>query len=136
MIICSYCKSHVLAIDRKCPACGSRAFTTIQEADLKEPSWHQSNAGEIGRSSEPTVVYQTIHQTVYVKEQRSPRSRWIALFLCLFVGFLGIHRFYTGKNGTGFLYLLTCGMFFMGVLLDFFSILFGYFRDKHGQLLS
>ena len=38
----------------------------------------------------------------------SPKSRLIALLLCVFVGGLGIHRFYVGKIGTGVLWLLTC----------------------------
>lgn len=33
----------------------------------------------------------------------SEKSRLVALLLCLFVGYLGIHRFYVGKTGTGIL---------------------------------
>ncbi|MCV6604820.1 MAG: TM2 domain-containing protein, partial [Porticoccaceae bacterium] len=32
-----------------------------------------------------------------------------AFLLCLFLGPLGIHRFYAGKVGTGILHLLTLG---------------------------
>ena len=31
----------------------------------------------------------------------SPKSRLVALLLCLFLGWLGVHRFYAGKIGTG-----------------------------------
>ena len=31
----------------------------------------------------------------------------VTLLLCFFAGFLGIHRFYVGKIGTGILHLLT-----------------------------
>ena len=29
-----------------------------------------------------------------------------AVLLCFFLGFLGVHRFYVGKGGTGALYVL------------------------------
>ena len=62
----------------------------------------------------------------------SPKSRWVALALCFFLGGLGVHRFYVGKIGTGILYLCTAGLFGIGWIIDFFSILFGHFRDKYG----
>ena len=138
MIICAYCKSHVFVTDRKCPACGSKTFIPLQVTEPKEPLQEQASPweGKAPHGHEPTAVYQTIHKTIYVKEQKSTRRRWIALVLCLLGGYLGIHRFYAGKYGTGFLYLITGGMFLLGTLADFFSILFGYFRDKEGQLLS
>ncbi|MEP0843894.1 MAG: TM2 domain-containing protein, partial [Phycisphaerae bacterium] len=44
----------------------------------------------------------------------SPCKRWLALVLTLPGLFpfpvAGIHRFYVGKVGTGFLWLFTCGL--------------------------
>ncbi len=62
----------------------------------------------------------------------SPRSRWLAFFLCLLLGVAGIHRFYVGKVGTGLLYLCTGGLFGVGLLLDAAALLFGWFRDGAG----
>lgn len=39
--------------------------------------------------------------TKTVDPNASPKSRLITLLLCIFVGGLGIHRFYVGKIGTG-----------------------------------
>src|SRR5271166_2049850 len=47
-------------------------------------------------------------------EEVSERSRLIALLLCLFLGYVGVHRFYVGKIGTGVLWLLTGGLFGIG----------------------
>ena len=55
------------------------------------------------------------------------------LLLCFFVGFLGIHRFYVGKVGTGLLQLVTFGGFGIWALVDFVMIVVGNFRDKDGQ---
>ena len=43
--------------------------------------------------------------TKTVDPNASPKSRLITLLLCIFVGGLGIHRFYVGKIGTGVLWL-------------------------------
>lgn len=52
------------------------------------------------------------------------RNKWIALVLCFFLGCLGIHKFYEGKIGMGFVYLFTIGFCGIGVLIDLFVLLF------------
>ncbi len=46
----------------------------------------------------------------------------VAWILLTFLGFLGIHRFYMGKVFTGILYLLTGGLFLIGILYDFLTL--------------
>lgn len=46
----------------------------------------------------------------------------VAWILLTFLGVLGIHRFYLGKWLTGILYLLTAGLFMLGVLYDFCTL--------------
>ena len=55
------------------------------------------------------------------------------LLLCFFLGFLGVHRFYVGKIGTGVLMLLTFGGFGIWSLIDFIIIVCGNFKDKKGM---
>jgi TM2 domain-containing membrane protein YozV len=46
----------------------------------------------------------------------------LAWILLTFLGWLGIHRFYMGKWGTGILYLLTLGLLGIGVVYDFWTL--------------
>jgi hypothetical protein len=65
-----------------------------------------------------------------------PRSKVAAAILCFFFGYLGFHRFYVGKVGTGIIWLLTVGLFGIGLLADFITILIGTFRDGNGYSLK
>ena len=63
------------------------------------------------------------------------KSRTTAALLCFFLGYLGVHRFYVGKVGTGVLYLFTGGLFGIGAIVDFIMILAKSFTDVNGELL-
>ena len=46
----------------------------------------------------------------------------LAWVLLTFLGLFGVHRMYMGKWVTGFLYLLTGGVFGLGYLYDFWTL--------------
>ncbi len=58
------------------------------------------------------------------------------LLLCFFLGFLGVHRFYVGKVGTGVLMLITFGGLGIWSLIDFIMIAVGSFTDKDGLTIK
>ena len=61
------------------------------------------------------------------------KNKWIALLLCIFLGFLGAHKFYEGQIFMGIIYVAVFAVFvifenifgfFIVVLMDFIEILF------------
>ncbi|MGN1195818.1 MAG: TM2 domain-containing protein [Acutalibacteraceae bacterium] len=86
-------------------------------------------------NNEPVEDY-VAAQPIEAEAQPSDRSDkdWLTtLLLFLFLGGIGVHRFYVGKIGTGILYILTLGVFGIGYIVDFIKILIGKFTDKQGR---
>lgn len=52
------------------------------------------------------------------------KSKWVSFFLCLFLGYLGIHKFYEGRILLGIVYLFTGGLLGFGVVIDLIVLLF------------
>ena len=102
-VYCVRCGKTMETGDRYCHACG-------WAADRPLPS-----------PAETTVPNPSRH------------SRLAALLLCILLGWVGAHRFYVGKIGTGILWLCTFGIFSVGTIYDAVLIGTGEFRDSDGR---
>lgn len=60
------------------------------------------------------------------------KSQIVTLILLVFLGFLGVHRFYLGDIGIGLLYLLTGGLCGIGFIIDLILLLTGSLKPKDG----
>lgn len=106
-----FCKHCGEVIDKDCivcPRCGKQV-------------------GEI-RSEQPNIVINNTNDNkssafAVSGGYRRVKNKWVSFFLCLFLGFLGAHKFYEGKNGMGILYVLTIGLFGIGWFVDLIIIL-------------
>ena len=111
-----YCKGDLgNVIDEAKQSSGSQPAVTINNTNTNTNANVNANAGFAG-----------------------PRkNKMVALVLCILglFGFAGFHRMYVGKVGTGVLHLLTCGLCYVGTIIDLISILSGGFRDSYGQPL-
>lgn len=65
----------------------------------------------------------------------SDKNKKTALILCALGGFLGLHRFYTGRILSGLLFMVTLGFCGIGWLIDLVTIAVGGFRDNAGAPL-
>ncbi|SFS13998.1 TM2 domain-containing protein [Microbacterium sp. cf046] len=68
--------------------------------------------------------------------QLSPKSWLATLLLSIFLGELGIDRFYLGKVGTGILKLITLGGFGIWWIIDIILTIAGAATDKQGRVVK
>lgn len=109
---CQTCGQQL--VDGRCPSCGGVS------PKVDAPGFMVNGTGPVSVSDADYVF----------------KSKWVAFFLCLFLGYLGIHRFYVGKIGTGVLWLLTGGLCLIGALVDLICILTGSFTDRNQKALK
>lgn len=104
---CPRCGVPVLAATR--PAAPTAGFTTAPPAPPR-PTWTR-------RKFQSTAIV-------------------LALVPTILLGCAGIHRFYTGRIGTGILQLLTWGGLLIWLIYDVIDIANGRYRDAEGRPLT
>ena len=77
-----------------------------------------------------------IHCGCSVVSSQNQKNWLVTLLLCLFLGAIGAHRFYTGHIVIGILQLLTVGGCGLWVLIDFILILCGAYKAADGSELQ
>lgn len=114
MAVCYQCGAPLEPNATKCKYCGESAAaqSAPQQAAPQQPQQPQQAAPQ-------TVIYQQAppQQPVYVAAANAYdgidpswpiKSKVAAGLLAIFLGGLGIHKFYMGKVGMGILYLVFC----------------------------
>lgn len=110
MKFCKHCGKQIAEAAVICPHCGCQVE-------------------EMKKAEQPSIVINNANTNSNVNTNVNggrggrERNKWVALLLCLFLGFLGAHKFYEGKGGMGLLYIFTFGLFGIGLIVDFINIL-------------
>ena len=113
-----FCKECGQKISRKaviCPHCGCQ----VEEMPKNEAP-QQIVINNTNQNSNQNTN-QNVNAGIAVGARL--RRKWVSILLCVFLGYLGAHKFYEGKMLSGILYLFTCGFFFFGIVLDFIALL-------------
>jgi len=76
-----------------------------------------------------------INNNLPVPDTGTQKDWLTTLLLSLFLGVLGVHRFYTGHTGIGIAQLLTFGGCGIWSFIDFIMIVTNAYKDSNGQPL-
>lgn len=115
-MFCSKCGKEIDDMAIVCPMCG---VATQNFEGNKQPQVVINNANTNTNVNQNTNV-----NTSVVSVAGREKNKWVALLLCVFLGFFGAHKFYEGKIGMGILYIFTAGLFGIGIIVDFVTLLF------------
>lgn len=138
---CTHCGANL--IDEKvCPYCRCRVEIPAPTPSSPPPAMNMNMNTNPNRNTIPVRNFSQLPAqsrpmpptpATPVQHYKKP-----ALLMCLlgFLGLAGLHRLYTGKIGTGLLYLFTGGLFGIGTVIDLILILVNNFYDNQGNNLQ
>lgn len=107
-MFCMHCGELIDKDCIVCPKCGKQ---------VKNIATQEKERNIIVNNSNIATANATNHG--HMRE----KNKWVSFVLCLFLGFLGIHKFYEGKIIMGVLYIFTLGFWGIGCLVDLIVIL-------------
>lgn len=130
---CPQCGAPIDLGASECKFCGEKL--TVQQAQQAQP---QAQQVVYAQQPQPQVVIQqAAPQQVYVSGINPSwpvKSKIAAGLLAIFLGSLGVHKFYMGKIGMGILYLVFCWTGIPGVIGIIEGIVYLCSNDENFQL--
>lgn len=113
---CKHCGKQISEKAVICPMCGCQVEEIGNSSNNNAQPIIINNNNSASSSSSAAVG------GVVVQGGRA-KNKWVALLLCIFLGYFGVHRFYEGKILSGLLYLFTGGIGCVGWIIDIIILL-------------
>jgi len=127
-IKCPGCNKFIDAGSKLCPSCGRSMITAVSPEKSAGKGNNPPGQTPCPYCSEP--IQKTAVKCKHCGEFVDGRSRvrakgrkdkTVAGLLALFLGGIGIHKFYLDQPKTGLLYLLFCWFLFIPAIISFFE---------------
>lgn len=153
MAFCTKCGNQLSEGQAFCPKCGNKVIHVeteeasvnhsmderVEDVKVNETASNQqtSNTGYQQQPQPQVVIQQTNAQQTFVTGINPAwpvKSKFVAALLAIFLGGIGIHKFYLGKPGMGILYILFCWTGIPEVVAFIEGIIYLFSNDENFQL--
>jgi TM2 domain-containing membrane protein YozV/RNA polymerase subunit RPABC4/transcription elongation factor Spt4 len=135
---CPRCRTIIKKEAELCPKCGVPRTKWRNGSEVFCSSCGEKIRGEAEICPKCGIRQNGIAGDLVKSTVRVSTSDWLtALLFAIFLGALGIHRFYVKKIGTGIIMLLLCWtpISWVWAIIDIIMIATGKFKDYAGKLL-
>ena len=116
-----------------CPVCNQKV-SIFEEEYSRGKSLHRDCVKEF--ESQPGKYLEDTKSDRSEKSEPGDKDFITTLLLCIFLGGLGVHRFFVDKMGTGVLMLVTLGGLGIWWIIDIILIVTGSFEDSEGRVIA
>ena len=121
---CSACAKIIHASADSCPFCGAKQSQVALQGQPNQTQGQQTKAADQKFCSAcGNILHHTAElcpkcgaKQLIAGSSLNVKNKTTAGILALFLGGIGVHKFYLGRSGWGLIYLLFCWTFIPGVV--------------------
>lgn len=142
-MICPNCNTECSS--NFCPNCGAKCVRICPNCGAKCEGKFCPDCGTKLEDNQPSRGKVVVPPKYEIKDDpyiqfNDPKGKWPAFFLCLFLGWLGAHRFYTKKYASAAVYLLMLVLAPWAlpfcIIYDLITIITNSFFWDHKQMVA
>ena len=123
-----------------CPVCGEKIRFLDGDFSQEGIEVHTRCMGEFNKNPDKygEKAKEKTENQVQVPSNSEPSDKDFitTLLICVFLGGLGVHRFFVDKMGTGVLMLVTLGGLGLWWIIDIILIVTGSLEDSEGKVIA